>query len=330
MKFVECNAENPSSLPDQFGLNQILFEVPALQQLCARYRLRQFDPVAAMLRSLLDTYREWCGHSSIPQVAIVDWSDLPTEHEFHLLRNHFVGCGVPTIICTPDDLEYSNAQLRVGNFRVDLIYKRVIIHEFLARYDESHPLIQAYLNKSVCLVNSFRCKLAHKKAIFELLTDETNENWFSSAERSVIRRSVPWTRRVKERMTKYNGQEIDLLGYLRNNCQSFILKPNDDYGGHGVLLGNRATASEWDDMLTLALDGDYVAQELLNLRTEEFPVFTEQGWGLQPMYVDTNPFLFRGKVHGAMVRLSASPIVNVSSGGGETGFFVIDAEVNSV
>ncbi|MEJ7713539.1 MAG: hypothetical protein WKF84_27765 [Pyrinomonadaceae bacterium] len=131
-------------------------------------------------------------------------------------------------------------------------------------------------------------------------------------------------------MTKYNGQEIDLIGYLRNNRQSFILKPNDDYGGHGVLLGNRATASEWDDMLTLALDGDYVAQELVDLRTEEFPVFTEHSWGLQPMYVDTNPFLFRGKVHGAMVRLSASPIVNVSSGGGETGFFVIDAEINSV
>ena len=45
---------------------------------------------------------------------------------------------------------------------------------------------------------------------------------------------------------------------------------------------------------------------------------------LQPMFVDTNPFLFRGKVCGAMVRLSATPIVNVTSGGGETGFFVID------
>jgi hypothetical protein len=41
------------------------------------------------------------------------------------------------------------------------------------------------------------------------------------------------------------------------------------------------------------------------------------------MFVDTNPFLFSGKVCGAMVRLSQSPIVNVTSGGGETGFFVI-------
>ena len=44
------------------------------------------------------------------------------------------------------------------------------------------------------------------------------------------------------------------------------------------------------------------------------------------MFVDTNPFLFRGKVCGAMVRLSATPIVNVTSGGGETGFFVLQEQ----
>jgi len=53
------------------------------------------------------------------------------------------------------------------------------------------------------------------------------------------------------------------------------------------------------------------------------PIFNQTEWKLQPMFVDTNPFLFSGKVCGAMVRLSNSPVVNVTSGGGETGFFVI-------
>jgi hypothetical protein len=60
------------------------------------------------------------------------------------------------------------------------------------------------------------------------------------------------------------------------------------------------------------------------LQMEEFPIFDEHGWRLQPMYVDTNPFIFRGRVHGAMVRLSDSPLVNVTSGGGETGFFCLE------
>ena len=69
--------------------------------------------------------------------------------------------------------------------------------------------------------------------------------------------------------------------------------------------------------------GDYVVQDAIDLHTETFPIFSDNDWMLQPMFVDTNPFLFRGKVCGAMVRLSRSPIVNVTSGGGETGFFVI-------
>jgi len=137
---------------------------------------------------------------------------------------------------------------------------------------------------------------------------------------------VPWTRRVGERRTTYRGRSIDLPDLVRRNRALFVLKPNDDYGGHGVTLGDRASEGEWDEALSRALAGDYVVQERVGLTAEEFPVFDDERWALQPMYVDTNPFLFRGRVEGAMVRLSDSPIVNVTSGGGETGFFVIEGE----
>jgi hypothetical protein len=42
----------------------------------------------------------------------------------------------------------------------------------------------------------------------------------------------------------------------------------------------------------------------------------------------TNPFLFEGRIEGAMVRLSDSPVVNVTSGGGETGFCFIEGEAH--
>lgn len=323
IKFVEYNAENPSSLTDQAGLNQILFEIPALQTLAERYRMRQFSPVARLLDSLVATFDEW-GGVGLPNVAILDWANLPTSHEFLLLRNYLVGCGIPTIICTPDEIEYSNGRLRRGDFRIDLVYKRIVIHEFLERFDDTHPLIRAYADRAVCLINPLRCKILHKKANFELLTDDANRRWFTAEEQAVINSCVPWTRRVLDRKTTYGGQEIDLLKHLRRHRASFILKPNDDYGGRGIFFGNRLSESEWDNALQQALSSDYVAQERLELRTEEFPIFNESDWTLQPMFVDTNPFIFRGKVEGAMVRLSDSPIVNVTSGGGETGFFVLE------
>ena len=325
IKFVESNAENPSSLPDQEELNRLLFELPVMVSFSRRYRLRQFSPVKRLLETLLSTYREW-GGAGVPNVAILDWKDLPTSSEFVFLQEHFSAHGVPTIICSPDDLAYEQRQLRCGAFRIDLVYKRVIIHEFLARCDDAHPLVRAYMNHDVCLVNPFRCKIMHKKAVFEMLTDEERQDWFSSSEKEAIRRSVPWTRRVFDRKTMRNGQTINLLDFIRRDPSMFVLKPNDDYGGHGVYFGAQMDEREWEHAIEKALSADYIVQDALDLHPEVFPIFSETDWKLQPMFVDTNPFLFRGKVCGAMVRLSATPIVNVTSGGGETGFFVLQEQ----
>jgi len=324
VKFVEYNAENPSSLVDQAGLNEVGFEVAAMQTFAERYRLRQFDPAAALLAALVETFREWRGGTALPNVAVVDWNGLPTAHEFFLLRNYFASRGVPTVVCSPEELEYDGRALRRGDFRIDLVYKRVIIHELLERCGESHPLLRAYTEGRVCFVNSPRCKPLHKKAAFELLTDEARAGWFTHGEREVIRACVPWTRRMSERETTHEGRRVELVEHVRRHPERFVLKPNDDYGGRGLTLGAKASPSEWDEAIAQALEEDYVVQEVVELHTEDFPVFGETAWNFQPLYVDTNPFIFRGRVEGAMVRLSGSPVVNVTSGGGEAGLFILE------
>jgi glutathionylspermidine synthase len=324
IKFVEYNAENPSSLSDQQGLNRLLFELPVMSMFAQRYGLQQFSPMETLLSALLATYREWRCAPAVPNVAILDWKDLPTANEFILLRDYFVAQGVPTIICSPEELEYSRGKLRCGAFDVDLVYKRVVIHEFLTHYDETHPLVRACANHDVCLVNPFRCKIMHKKASFELLTDNVHQSWFTTRQREAIARSIPWTRRMAERRTTYNGACVELIDFVRKNRERLVLKPNDDYGGHGVFFGPCLDERQWNNAIGRALSADYVVQEAIELWPEDFPVFDDSGWNLQSMFVDTNPFLFSGNVCGAMVRLSHSPVVNVTTGGGETGFFVID------
>ncbi|MCA1619502.1 MAG: glutathionylspermidine synthase family protein [Acidobacteria bacterium] len=329
VKFVEYNAENPSSLHDQAGLNEVGFEVAAMRHVARRYRLRQFDPAAALFDALVETYAEWSGARDVPNVAIVDWDGLPTAGEFELLREYFEARGVPAVVCSPDGLEYDGRRLRAGDFKIDLVYKRVIIHELLAERGESHAVLRAYAEGRVCLVNSPRCKPLHKKAAFELLTGEWGGRSLTPAEREVVRSCVPWTRRVSERRTTRGGESVDLVEHVRRGRASFMLKPNDDYGGRGLVFGARSTEAEWDAALSHALEADFVVQETLTLHTEVFPVFGETSWALRPMYVDTNPFLFRGRVEGAMVRLSGSPVVNVTSGGGEAGLFVVEGRLES-
>ncbi len=324
IRFVEYNAENTSSLSDQQGLNRVLETRPEMRALAQDYELQEFSPLEQMLDTLLEVYREWSGRPERPQIAIVDWPDLPTTNEFLILRDDFVSRGASTIICSPNELEYDQGKLRCGDFQIDLVYKRVVIHELLERVAQDHPLLRAYREGDICLVNPFRCKIMQKKAGFEWLTDEGNQAWFSAEENVAIRASVPWTRRVFDRQTTYWGKKIELLEFIRKYRDRLIIKPNDDYGGRGLHIGARLTESAWDDAIASALEEDDIVQEAIDLHTEDFPIFGEQKWGLQPMYVDSNPFLFRGKVCGALVRLSQSPVVNVTSGGGETGFYVLE------
>ena len=69
IKFVESNAENPSSLSDQEEFNRVLLELPVMTNFAERYRLRQFSPVERLLETLLGTYREW-GGIGVPNVSI--------------------------------------------------------------------------------------------------------------------------------------------------------------------------------------------------------------------------------------------------------------------
>ena len=92
IKFVEYNAENPSSLSDQEGLNRLLFAIAEMSPFAQRHRLRQFSPVERLLEALLATYREWGGRE-VPRVAIIDWDDVPTANEFVLLQDYFLSQG---------------------------------------------------------------------------------------------------------------------------------------------------------------------------------------------------------------------------------------------
>ena len=176
------------------------------------------------------------------------------------------------------------------------------------------------------MANSFRSKLVHKKAIFAVLTNENYSHLFSGGELRAISDHVPWTRKVREGQTENRGEKIDLVAWTRSNAQKLALKPNDDYGGHGIFLGWTCSRAEWDDAIQAALDdGDYLVQERVKTAKEYFPMITDDAgnWEMTEQLVDLDPLLFLGKVGSAFTRLSSTELANVSSGGGMVPTFII-------
>jgi glutathionylspermidine synthase len=322
-KFLEYNAESPAGVGDQMQLEKVLFGMAHMKQLLGERAHWRPEPHKRLLQSLLQAYRECGGDKDYPNIAIVDWKGVSTESEFRILQKYFAAEGCPTIIADPNELKYSDGKLRVGDFAIDIVYKRVVIHEFLERCSEDHPLAQAYADGRVCMANSFRTKLAHKKAGFAVLSDPRFAHLFSGEEAEAIRRHIPWTRRVIRGTTSFEGAAHDMIQLIRSEREQFVLKPNDDYGGHGVFLGWETSADDWEQATALALERPYVVQQRVPLKKVPMPTFSG-GLRLDEMYVDFNPFLFHNEVEGALIRLSSSSLLNVTSGGGQTALLVLE------
>ena len=321
-QFLEYNAETPAGVGDQMQLEKVLFPLLHLRELLGRPHWRP-EPHRRLLTALLETYREWGGDQERPQIAIVDWKGVATESEFRVLQQYFSSERYETVIVDPNELEYEGGCLSAGGFRIDIVYKRVIIHEFLEQCNETHPLAVAYADRRVCLVNSFRTKLAHKKASFAILSNPKYAALFTPEEIEVFRRHIPWTRRVQQGATTFHDGEHELTGLIRQKRESLVLKPNDDYGGHGVFIGWETNADDWDRAVALALARPYVVQERVPLRKVPMPIFTDRV-RLEEMFIDFNPFLFNNETEGALIRLSTSSLLNVSSGGGQTALLVLE------
>ena len=243
--FVELNGESPAGIAYADAAYDIFSSLPVMKEFAVDYNVRPMYGRRFMLDVLLSSYEEFLGRKPErpPRIAIVDLADVPTVKEFELFREFFEQSGYPSVICTPQELEFSNNRLSVSGQEIDIVYKRLLVNEYLPIMSDYPALLDAYRAGAICMVNSFRSKLIHKKALFAVLTDPRHASLFSANELEAIRAHVPWTRLVRDEETEYSGRSINLLEFIRSNSDRLVLKPNDDYGGHGITIGWNADES---------------------------------------------------------------------------------------
>lgn len=325
--FVELNGESPAGIAYADAAYDIFSALPVMRSFANDYNLRPLYGRRLMLDVLLDSYEEFLGRKPdrLPAIAIVDLEGMPTQTEFELFKEFFQQEGYRATICSPQQLQYDNGRLSAGGFEIDIVYKRLLVNEYLPIMARYPALLNAYRDRAVCMVNSFRSKLIHKKALFAVLTDERRAALFSQTELAAIAAHVPWTRRLRDEQTSYHSRDVDLLEFVLANRSKLVLKPNDDYGGHGITIGWNSNETVWREAMEAALQvGDYLVQERVSTARETFPALTEDGRiEFSEQLVDLDPLLFNGKVGSAFTRLSATELANVTSGGGMVPTYII-------
>ncbi len=207
-----------------------------------------------------------------------------------------------------------------GLRQVDVIYRR-IDDDFLDpdcfRKDSMlgvRGLMEVYRKGNVTLANAPGAGVADDKAVYALVPEIIRYY----LKQDPILGNVPTFICSDPKQRQHVLQNLDKL----------VVKPVNESGGYGILMGPQASVKERDDCgeRIRANPRNYIAQPMLQLST----VPTLVGGSLQPRHVDLRPFVLCGReiyvMPGGLTRVAlreGSMVVNSSQGGGSKDTWVL-------
>jgi hypothetical protein len=327
LHFTDSSADQPYGVVYGEILAELFYEAGPVKEFRKRYKLAKAGGAKPLIAAVLKAYKDYGGKAK-PSIAILEFKQpfqTAETLEMDLLAELFRAAGYAARTLTPEELEYRDGVLRSGDFKIDVVFRGVKAHEFLLRYDLTHPLVRAYRERKVCVVNSFRSELSGKKALFHLLTDDAITDKFPASEKKAIRDSIPWTRVVTQSKTTHGDKTVDLTEFILQNREKLMLRPNDDSSEQPTIDGGQTDEAGWERALKTALRSPYVVQERVATEGIMFPVEVYGEVSMRELTVDVQPQTFLGKVHGCSSRIaSASGGFSTLSGVAPT--FILEAK----
>ena len=216
---------------------------------------------------------------------------------------------------------YVYARMVEGPERVDVIYRRVddaFIDPDVFREDSTlgvRGLMQAWTSGKVAIANAPGAGVADDKVVYSYVPDIIR--YYLDAEPLLA--NVPTFRCELE----------DERAHVLANLESLVVKPANESGGYGMLIGPHSTLAEREECAA-RIEADprnYIAQPTLSISTT--PTLTDQGFA--PRHVDLRPFVLQGEsitvTTGGLTRVAlveGSLIVNSSQGGGSKDTWIVD------
>jgi hypothetical protein len=303
-------ADLPSGVLYNEALSNIFYDAAPVKDIRKRFKLSKTGGSKPLLQALLKAWKQFGGRKE-PVIGVLEFRqafETAESHESMLLVELFRKNGYQAEIVSPDQLEYRDGALWAGAAALDVVYRNLRAHEFLMRFDLRHPLVRAYRERRVCVVNSFRTELTRKRALLALLTDPDVNKSFPAAERAAIAEAIPWTRVVTQGYTTSpEGERIDLPAYLMKHRQELVLRPNDNTNDELPSWDGAATSEQaWERAVRTAVRASYVAQRRVPEHPVSFPVDLYGDMVYRDLNVEVHPHAFLGKVQGCSARITGA------------------------
>lgn len=226
------------------------------------------------------------------------------------------------IVCSQGDLRRVDGHLCAG----DRPLRAVVDTEGGAALP---PLVAALLADSVDLYNGPLTPLLINKLNIALLSELQESELFSVEERAIIRRHVPWTRRVTDDFADYGDERVYLPDFLHSQQHRLVVKQARSMQGSDVYVGRFLSQESWAERVRQALaEKLWVVQEFVP--SVPYPFLAGEG-GCVPHDVVWGAFVFGDRFGGSFVRAvprgsSATGVINLSQRAGACQGIVLDVD----
>ncbi len=320
MYVLEDNLRVPSGV--SYMLENRVITKRIFPELLENISILPIDDYPAQLQDMLSSIAS--EQSDSPQIVVLTPGIYNSAYFEHAYLAKQMGAqlveGSDLIV---DEDEYVYMRTIEGLQKVDVIYRR-IDDDFLDPevFNKESTLgvpglMRAWKAGNVALANAPGAGVADDKVVYayvpEMIRYYLNEE--------PLLPNVP----------TYLCSEPEQLAYVVEHLAELVVKPANESGGYGMLVGPHATAKEVAKFKKLVQKDprNYIAQPTLSISTS--PTLCKGK--LEPRHVDLRPFILQGEdtfvTAGGLTRVAlvkGSLIVNSSQGGGSKDTWIINRE----
>ncbi len=317
---LEDNLRVPSGVSYMLENRTVMKRV--FPELFEDYNIQPVDDYASQLYDMLVSISP--RQAERPEVVVMTPGIYNSAYFEHSYLAQQMGAelveGSDLVVCEDDCVYMRTVD---GLSRVDVIYRRV--DDLFMDPEVFHKdsmigvpgLMRAWRKGNVALANAPGAGVADDKVVYAFVPEIIKYYLGEDA----ILPNVPTHLCVDKAPRNYVIANLDKL----------VVKPANESGGYGMLIGPQATKKEREKFARLIRKHprNYIAQPLLTLSTT--PTLVNSG--VEPRHVDLRPFILSGKnqyvTMGGLTRVAlrkGSTVVNSSQGGGSKDTWIVDTE----
>ncbi|MFE0116831.1 hypothetical protein ACFWZA_01895 [[Kitasatospora] papulosa] len=296
-KILECNISGAIGGPEQTArLDSVHWTAPTTRALARRGGMWSGHALEAR-RELLVHMAHSRGVDR-PQLAVAGWNEENFAETVVDASRH----GAPCVFVSLEELTEDGGLRTAEGRRIDVLLQKFITAGAYADGCPMEALEAAVAHDSTLIASPELGSVYSNKRILAWLTDRAHT--LPSEQRDIVERYVPWTAQLADQPVLRQGARYDLLPLLEREQHSFVLKPEEGFGGNGVLVGRETSSVQWRAALNDLSGGGYIAQEYCPTDTHPVSVYDAASGEVDRIHAEhvIGPLLMQSRTTGFHTR----------------------------